>query len=326
MYLENNLSAGAFTAQRVEMMKMLSAQIAVSIENARLYSDMERMVAERTAQLSMSLEEIQALKSQQDGDYFLTSLLLEPLGKNLLTNSRVKIDYIVKAKKEFKFKKWERELGGDICAAYDIKLKDKQYALFMNADAMGKSIQGAGGAIVLGAIFKAMVERTSVSDFLQNQSPRDWLVSALRELQSVFESFDCSMLMSLVLGLVDPEEAMVYFVNSEHPFMALYRGGRATFLEKESSTRKLGIPGLVIPDRVFAMRLKPGDVIIAGSDGRDDILIGGTADARIINEDETLFLRAVENAGGGLKEIYDGILSTGELTDDISLVRIEYNP
>lgn len=38
VYLENNLAVGAFTEERVEVLKILSAQAAISIENARLYT------------------------------------------------------------------------------------------------------------------------------------------------------------------------------------------------------------------------------------------------------------------------------------------------
>ncbi|MFP4436730.1 MAG: AAA family ATPase [Chloroflexaceae bacterium] len=39
LYLENNLTTGAFTPERLEMLQLLSSQAAVSIENARLYAD-----------------------------------------------------------------------------------------------------------------------------------------------------------------------------------------------------------------------------------------------------------------------------------------------
>ncbi len=37
LYLENNLTTGAFTTQRVEVLNLLCSQAAISIENARLY-------------------------------------------------------------------------------------------------------------------------------------------------------------------------------------------------------------------------------------------------------------------------------------------------
>ncbi len=40
LYLENNLTTGAFTAERVTVLNLLSTQAAIAIENARLYSDL----------------------------------------------------------------------------------------------------------------------------------------------------------------------------------------------------------------------------------------------------------------------------------------------
>ncbi len=45
IYLENNLTTGAFTAERVEVLRLLSAQAAISTENARLYEAQERLVS-----------------------------------------------------------------------------------------------------------------------------------------------------------------------------------------------------------------------------------------------------------------------------------------
>ena len=55
LYLENNLVAGAFTPERLEVLKLLTAQVAISIENAELYTNLEHQVEERTAQLQQSL-------------------------------------------------------------------------------------------------------------------------------------------------------------------------------------------------------------------------------------------------------------------------------
>jgi PAS domain S-box-containing protein len=42
LYLENNLISGAFTAKRLEVVRILASQIAISIENARLYGDLKK--------------------------------------------------------------------------------------------------------------------------------------------------------------------------------------------------------------------------------------------------------------------------------------------
>lgn len=53
LYLENNLMKGAFTKQHVQILKILSTQAAISIENAMLYEEMEKKVEERTADLTI---------------------------------------------------------------------------------------------------------------------------------------------------------------------------------------------------------------------------------------------------------------------------------
>jgi diguanylate cyclase (GGDEF)-like protein len=51
LYLENNAASGAFTQSRLEMLRLLASQAAISIDNARLYAEMEERVAARTAEL-----------------------------------------------------------------------------------------------------------------------------------------------------------------------------------------------------------------------------------------------------------------------------------
>ncbi len=41
LYLENNLTTGAFTGDRLEVLKLLSSQAAIALENARLYANLE---------------------------------------------------------------------------------------------------------------------------------------------------------------------------------------------------------------------------------------------------------------------------------------------
>jgi len=51
LYLENNLTHGAFSVERLQILQLLSGQAAISIENARLYGDLEKQVERRTQQL-----------------------------------------------------------------------------------------------------------------------------------------------------------------------------------------------------------------------------------------------------------------------------------
>ncbi|MEN8218004.1 MAG: ATP-binding protein [Pseudomonadota bacterium] len=55
LYLENNLTTGAFTPARLEVLNILSSQIAISISNSLLYNNLEKIVAERTSELEQEI-------------------------------------------------------------------------------------------------------------------------------------------------------------------------------------------------------------------------------------------------------------------------------
>jgi tetratricopeptide (TPR) repeat protein len=293
-------------------------------EVEELNESLERKVERRTEQLQNSLNDIRELKYQQDGDYFLTTLLIKPLMENKGFGENVNIEFYVKQKKTFEFKKKIYEIGGDICIANKIRLKDKEYTVFINGDAMGKSIQGAGGALVLGVVFRAVVSRTQMG--IQRESmPEIWLKHCFMELQNVFVSFDGTMLISIVMGLIEDEKGMLYFINAEHPWSVLYRDGKASFIENQLYIRKIGMLGMEGQVKIQTFQLQSGDSIIIGSDGRDDILISVNEDGhRIINEDEANFLRCVEKGNGSLPEITKEILKLGEFTDDFTLLKASY--
>ena len=68
LYLENNLTTGAFTSDRVEVLKILSAQAAISIENSRLYEQLEgysrtleQKVEARTEELQQKNQDLASL-------------------------------------------------------------------------------------------------------------------------------------------------------------------------------------------------------------------------------------------------------------------------
>jgi len=291
----------------------------------RYADELEEKVKERTAELSETLKTVQLLKTQQDGDYFLTSLLIKPLTRNLTDSQTVEIEFLIEQRKKFEFRKWKEEIGGDFCSAHSIRLNGREHTVFINADAMGKSIQGAGGALVLGAVFESIMERTAAVPSMKNQSPERWIKNTFQELQSVFESFEGSMLVSMALGLIDDETGLLYSINVEHPWSVLYRNGAASFIENQHMFRKLGITGMSGQTRILTTQLQPDDILIVGSDGRDDLILGiSESGDRIINEDENLFLRIVEDAGGNLQKIRGRLLEEGELLDDLSLIRASY--
>jgi len=71
LYLENSLATNTFTKDRLELLKILSSQAAISIENARLYAQLEdysesleQKVEERTQELSQTVEVLKLTQAE----------------------------------------------------------------------------------------------------------------------------------------------------------------------------------------------------------------------------------------------------------------------
>lgn len=64
IYLENKLVEGAFTPERVQILKILSSQSVIALENAQLYETLEEKVLERTQELSQTLEFLKNTQNQ----------------------------------------------------------------------------------------------------------------------------------------------------------------------------------------------------------------------------------------------------------------------
>jgi signal transduction histidine kinase len=58
LYLENNLISNAFTSDRLNVLRLLSTQMAISLENAKIVANLDAKVAERTAQLNEKIKEL----------------------------------------------------------------------------------------------------------------------------------------------------------------------------------------------------------------------------------------------------------------------------
>ena len=290
-----------------------------------LNAGLEEKIRDRTRRMESTIDDLRVLKEQQDGDYFLTSLLLRPLSQNRVRSEVVDVRMMTRQATHFQFRRWAAEIGGDLTAAEVLNLRGRRYVALLNGDAMGKSIQGAGGALVLGTAFKSLLERTQTRSELRRLDPELWLKQCFDELQGVFAAFDGTMLVSLVVGLLDEHSGLFYYINAEHPFVVLYRDGKADFIERHVRFRKVGVTGLEGGITIRTTMLLPGDVLFLGSDGRDDLLLGYDEDGqRLINEDEGAFLQRVEEAGGDLEELERSLLRWGELMDDLSLVRVGF--
>lgn len=82
LYLENNLATNAFTPERLELLNLLSAQMALSLDNARLYQQARMEIAER-----QKAEE--AIRDEQQYSRMILETVAVPMLISRLSDSKV---------------------------------------------------------------------------------------------------------------------------------------------------------------------------------------------------------------------------------------------
>jgi len=78
----------------------------------------------------------------------------------------------------------------------------------MNSDAMGKSLQGVSGAIVIGVSFNLFINRTKKHGYYSKVTPEEWIKESTRDLQRVFSGFNGAML--AILETIEETDGDIY--------------------------------------------------------------------------------------------------------------------
>jgi predicted ATPase/transcriptional regulator with GAF, ATPase, and Fis domain len=104
LYLENNLTTDAFTPDRVEVMRVLAAQTAISLENARLYENMKSEVERRTVAekaLREALSEVEGLKNRLEAEnvYLQEEIRTQHNFNEIVGNSRTLLEALHKVER-----------------------------------------------------------------------------------------------------------------------------------------------------------------------------------------------------------------------------------
>ena len=289
--------------------------------------ELEQRVILRTKELQEKMDEVIKLKKQQDGDYFLTTLILNPLCIDLNSSKNLKTEFFVEQKKQFEFHNKTHGLGGDIIICGNLKFWDEssKYLFFINADAMGKSMQGAGGAIVIGSVMNNIIANSARKNKILQLSPEDWLIQTYHDLHSVFLAFYDTMLISACFGLINDKSGEMFFISAEHPAIVIYRDGIPEYIEQDSNLPKLG-SSFARDDKpeIGRFLLQKYDVLFIGSDGKDDLIIFDSDNRKQMNSDSNLFLNFIKHSKGNLASLVTEIKKTGDLTDDLSILKIEF--
>jgi len=175
----------------------------------------------------------------------------------------------------------------------------------------------------MGVVMNSIMARSASNKRILEISPEKWLTDVYYEVNSVFKTFNGTMVLSATVLLIDDISGKMFYWNAEHPFTVLYRDETASFIEPGLRLRKLGLES-EYEFAVYDFQLEPGDIVLLASDGRDDIDLTPGEPIRTINDDENLFLQIVEDAGSDVDKMVKIIKSKGDITDDLSFVKVSF--
>ncbi|WP_449418796.1 AAA family ATPase [Phormidium nigroviride] len=256
LYLENNLTTDAFTADRLELLRILSAQAAISIENALLYQTLEQKVEERTAQLAQANTEILKLNERLKEDNLRMSAELDI--------TRELQQMILPKESELQqipgldiagFMEPATEVGGDY---YDVLNQDGRIKIGIG-DVTGHGLES--GVVMIMA-------QTAVRALLANNEtdPVRFLSAVNQAIYGNVQRMNADKMLSL--ALLDYQDGTVR-ISGQHEEVILIRADGSLEL---IDTMELGFPiGLEsdVADFISELEivLNPGDGIVLYTDG-----------------------------------------------------------
>ena len=263
LYLENNLTEAAFTADRLELLKVLSAQAAISIENARLYQSLEEKVQQRTAQLAdsnsqlaLAYEEITVLNSRLEKENVRLSAELNvarQLQQMVLPKSSE-----IEAIEELEiavFMEPADEVGGDY---YDVLSKDGK-VYFSIGDVTGHGLE-SGVIMIMAQTAIRTLQESNQTD------PVKFMDVLNRTLYANLERMDSYK--NMTLALLEYQDGILK-ISGQHEEIIVVRTDSSVEL---IDTISLGFPiGLDVEIADFVAQtqvlLNPGDVVVLYTDG-----------------------------------------------------------
>ncbi|MEG4108156.1 AAA family ATPase [Microcoleus sp. S13_C5] len=256
LYLENNLTAGAFTRDRLEVLNIISAQAAISIENARLYQTLEEKVQQRTAQLAQANQEISGLNNKLKAENIRLSAELEVTKRlqQMILPKQSELDKI-KGLEIAGYMQPADEVGGDY---YDVLTQNDQVKISIG-DVTGHGLE-SGVLMIMAQTAVRTLQQMNETD------PVKFLDVLNRTLYANIERIDSSR--NMTLALLDYQDSNFTLSGQHEEIIVVRTDGNIERID----TMELGFPlGLEedIADFVSQVQvhLNRGDVVVLYTDG-----------------------------------------------------------
>jgi predicted ATPase/serine phosphatase RsbU (regulator of sigma subunit)/tRNA A-37 threonylcarbamoyl transferase component Bud32 len=263
VYLENNLTVGAFTPQRLEVLKILSSQAAISLENSHLYTQLEeynltleQKVEERTLELANANQEIRVLNERLKAENMRMSAELDVTRKlqQMILPKEEELSQI-EGLEIAGFMEPADEVGGDY---YDVLQQDGKVKIGIG-DVTGHGLES--GMLMIMA-------QTAVRTLLASNetNPAKFLDILNRTLYQNVKRMNCEK--SMTLALLDYSQGSVTISGQHEEVLVVRAEGKVELID----TIDLGFPiglELEITDFIshIEVQLNSGDGVVLYTDG-----------------------------------------------------------
>jgi predicted ATPase/serine phosphatase RsbU (regulator of sigma subunit) len=260
IYLENNLVEGAFTSARLEVLNLLSSQIAISMENTQLYENLEEKVRHRTAALQKAKEELEEKHEELEESH-------RKINDSVSYASRIQTavlpspDNLSKLlPQHFLFYEPCSVVSGDFYWAKQVN----KNIIVAAADCTGHGVPGAlvsmlGMAFLNEIVLQVAQFRFTPADILDEL--RTQVKIALKQKGKLSEQKDG---MDIALCVIDPDNNQLQYSGAYNP-LYMVRDGELT--EIEADKMPIGIYRKERPFNVHDVPFQKGDMIFLVTDG-----------------------------------------------------------
>ncbi|HIK09355.1 MAG TPA: AAA family ATPase [Oscillatoriaceae cyanobacterium M33_DOE_052] len=256
LYLEHNMATAVFTRDRLQVVSIISAQAAISIENAMLYRNVEQKVRERTAELAAANQEIRALNEMLKAENIRMSAELEVTRRlqQMMLPTEAELAEIP-GLEIVGFMEPAAEVGGDY---YDVLQKDGRVKIAIG-DVTGHGLESGMLTVATQAAVRTLLE----SDITE---PVQFLAILNRMIYKNVARMNSDK--NLTLVLLDYADGILR-LSGQHEYVILVRqGGELELIDTIDLGFPIGLDGEIaqfVGDK--EVRLLPGDTVVLYSDG-----------------------------------------------------------
>ncbi|MEG3989864.1 AAA family ATPase [Microcoleus sp. S28C3] len=323
LYLENNLAIGAFTSERVETLKIIAAQAAISIENASLYEQLEdynrtleQKVEDRTAELAQANTEILSLNDRLKVENLRMSAELDVTRRlqQMILPQQQELESI-EGLEIAAFMEPADEVGGDY---YDV-LNHGGKATIGIGDVTGHGLESG--------VLMIMAQTAIRTLLVHNETdPVKLLQTVNQTLFDNVERMNCGKSMSL--SLLEYRGDNILRLSGQHEEVIVVRSSGEV---EQIDTMELGFPIALEPDiadfiATTEIQLNSGDVVVLYSDGITEAFDMNKDEYGIEPLIELVVLNREQSAAEIKQAIIDDLrryIGEQKVFDDITLVVIK---